>query len=255
MSSVLIVSSIVAGLFVLMVIVYANHMLEASKLEKARQRADLSDRIKRCGSLAETLPGQFAPASLKLLLARIRLSLAQRLLPLEKQNDELSKLIAELKTVVEAGESAIASNPPQPMASEAKVKDLRFQFEALHGQLGRAAQDGLITQAEAKRWVQEIRKMLVLSNSELFENAGRLALQQKQPRQARLAFERGLQYLRKQPDQTQYKPQIERLHEMLESTEQMVRALDEPQTEAASELTEGLDAINEDGRKKKNMYD
>jgi hypothetical protein len=255
MSSVVIVSLIAAGVVILMLIVYANHMIEANKLEKARQRADLTDRMKRCTNLFETLPGQFVPAKLKLLLARIELGLGQRLLPLERNNAKLSERVNQLEALVQAGEPAMKPNAALAMDKETKVKDFRFQLEALHGQLGRASHDGIVSDPEARLWVEEIKKCLVLAHCELFESIGRQALNQKQPRQARLAYERGVQYLRKQPDQSPFKSVLSRLEEMLEQTEALVLAEDMPHQQDSSELTDGIDTIQDDGWKKKNVYD
>lgn len=58
MSPLVITLLIVVGIVILIVIGYVNHMVENSKLEKARLKADLSDRIRRCADLSETLPGQ-----------------------------------------------------------------------------------------------------------------------------------------------------------------------------------------------------
>jgi hypothetical protein len=71
-----------------------------------------------------------------------------------------------------------------------------------------AAQEGFLATNEAKHWVKEIRHILVLLHIEFFNNLGQQALQQNQPGQARLAFERGVQYLRKQPEPKQYEEQL-----------------------------------------------
>ena len=88
--------------------------------------------------------------------------------------------------------------------SEAKAKDVRFLLETLHGQITRAAQDGFLPTNEAKQWLKEIRHLLVVVHIEFFNNLGKLALQKNQPAQARLAFERAVQYLRKQPVPAMY---------------------------------------------------
>ena len=62
---------IVAGIFILIAIAYINHMLESSKLEKARLKADLIDRTRRNRSVSDNLPGQLMTPALKLLLSRL----------------------------------------------------------------------------------------------------------------------------------------------------------------------------------------
>ena len=225
MSPLVITLLIVVGIVILIVIGYVNHMVENSKLEKARLKADLSDRIRRCADLSETLPGQMVSPALKLLLTRLQLQLGERLLQVDKNDNALKTRLGQLRPLVGQGESIPVNNPPQKIASEAKAKEIRFQLESLHGQITRAAQDGLLPANEAKSWVKEIRDMLVQLHVEFFTNLGLQALQENQPRQARLAFERGGQYLQKQPDPAPYqnkrqqlKAQRARAHERIEES-------------------------------------
>ncbi len=58
MSPLVITLLIVGGIFILIAIAYINHMVEQSKLKKARLKADLNDRLRRCADLSESMPGQ-----------------------------------------------------------------------------------------------------------------------------------------------------------------------------------------------------
>lgn len=256
MSPLVITLLIVAGIAILIAIGYINHLVENNKLQKARLRADLNDRLRRCGEVSETLPGQLMTPALKLLLSRLELQFNERLLPLDKQNAALSARREELRGLVGKGESIPVRNPPQQIQTEAKAKDVRFLLENLHGQITRAAQDGLLQANEAKHWIQEIRHLLVQLHVEFFTNLGQQALQQNQPGQARLAFERGVQYLRKLADPARYQSQLQQLENQLARANAMVLENVRPATEEPSELTEGLKSLeSEDDWKKKNIYD
>jgi hypothetical protein len=74
---------VVAGIALLIAIGYMNHVVENNKLEKARTRIELNDRLRRCGEITETFPGQLMTAELKQLLTRLELNVCQRLLSLE----------------------------------------------------------------------------------------------------------------------------------------------------------------------------
>lgn len=201
MSPLLITALIIGGIALLIAIGYINHVVENSKLEKARLKAELNDRVRRCAQISESLPGQFVSPSLKLLMSQIELSLSEQQLALEKKADAgLKARIEELRALVAKGESIPVRNPPQAILTEDKAKEVRFLFEALHAQLTRFTQDGHLPRSEAQIWVKEIRHLLVRLHIEFFGNLGQQALQQNEPRQARLAFERGAQYLRKQPE-------------------------------------------------------
>ncbi|WP_347904873.1 hypothetical protein [Pseudomonas purpurea] len=247
---------VVAGLALLIAIGYMNHVVDNNKLEKARTKVELNDRLRRCGELTETFPGQYMTPALKLLLTRLELNVCQRLLHLEKTNAAVKARISELNALVAQGESIPVNNPPAPILTEAKAKDVRFLLEAMHGQVTRAAQDGFLPTNEAKRWIKEIRHILVLLHIEFFNNLGQHALQQNQPGQARLAFERGVQYLRKQQDPALYSEQLQYLEKLLERANAQVLASTQPVEGEVNQLTEGLkDAETDADWKKKVIYD
>lgn len=105
MTPLMITLLVAAGIFLLIGIGFLNHMAENSKLEKARLKVELSDRLRRCGELTETFPGQFMSPGLKLLLTRLELNATQRLLNMDKGNDRLKARVAELSGLVAQGES------------------------------------------------------------------------------------------------------------------------------------------------------
>jgi hypothetical protein len=253
-SALVITILIVGGIALLMLIAYANQAVENNKLEKARQRADLLDRIRRCQNISERMPGQLMTPQLKLLLSKLQLQLNERLLPRDKKNTELQSEIATLKTEVAKGESIAVKNPPQPIANEAKAKDIRFLLENLHALITGSVQNGLLPANEGKHWLKQTRQMLVQVHIEFFSTLGQTALQQNHPGQARLAFERGVQYLRKQPDPAPYQAQLKRFEEQLARANALVLNRNVPSADEPSQLTEGLKDL-EDDWKKKNIYD
>jgi hypothetical protein len=247
---------IVAGIAILIAIGYLNHVAENKKLERARLKVELNDRLRRCGEITETFPGQLMTPALKLLLTRLELNVNKRLLNLDKGNSELKARIEELQALVDKGEELPVNNPPSPIQTEAKAKDVRFLLEALHGQVTRAAHDGFLQNSEAKHWIKEIRHILVLLHIEFFNNLGQHALSQEQPGQARLAFERGVQYLRKQPEPALYQEQLRYLEKLLARSNSMVLTNTAPVEGEENELTEGLkDVETEADWKKKAIYD
>ena len=246
---------VIAGIVLLIAIGYINHVVENNKLEKARLKVEFNDRIRRCSEVNETFPGQMMSPGLKLLLTRLELNATQRLLLLNKASVPLKARVAELDALVAKGDSIPVNNPPRPILTEAKAKDARFLLETLHGQVTRAAKDRVLASNEAKQWLKEIRHLLVILHIEFFNNLGQLALQQNQPGQARLAFERGAQYLRKQPDAL-YSSQLKAFEAQLARANAILQNNLEPSTQEVNELTEGLrtDEIEGDW-KKKAIYD
>ncbi len=255
MSPMVITVLIIAGIVVLFIIGYVNHLVENSKLEKARLRADLNDRVRRARQVSESLPGQIVTPALKQLLCRFELQHAERLQSLDKRNANLTQRLSELRQQVELGESIAIPNPPQKIVNEAGAKEIRYLLENLHGQITRAAKEGQLPAAEAKRWVGEMRHMLAQIHTELFNNLGHQFLQQGLPGQARLAFERGVQALRKQPDPSRYKAELLQLERQLARANALVLEKAAPEDNETSELTEGLKNLEDDDWKKKNIYD
>ena len=198
MTPLLITLLIVAGIALLIVIGYLNNVVENGKLERARLKIELAERLRRCGEITETFPGQYMTPALKLLLTRLELNLNQRQLALDKYNVGIKTRIGELEGLIAQGAQIPVNNPPNPIQTEVKAKDVRFLLEALHNQVTRAAQEGFLPAPEAKHWVREVRHILVLLHIEFFNNLGQQALQNNQPGPARLAYESGVQYQRNQ---------------------------------------------------------
>ena len=255
MTPLLITLLIVAGIALLIVIGYLNNVVENGKIERVRTRIELADRLRRCGEITETFPGQFMSPALKLLLTRLELNLNQRQLAVDKHNAELKARITELEGLIALGDQIPVNNPPNPIHTEVKAKDVRFLLEALHNQVTRAAQEGFLPTPEAKQWIKEIRHILVLLHIEFFNNLGQQALQKNQPGQARLAFERGVQYLRKQPEPKVYEEQLTYLEKLLARANAQVLDRMAPAEDEQNELTQGLKTDEEETWKKKVMYD
>ena len=169
---------------------------------------------------------------------------------------QLKSRIAELEEQVAKGDRIEVTNPVTPIQTEAKAKDVRFLLEALHGQVTRAAHDGFLQTSEAKHWIREIRTILVNLHIEFFNNLGQMALSQDQPGQARLAFERGVQYLRNQPDPVTYQQQLLAMEKQLARANSMVLTNTAPSADDDNALTEGLKADETESEwKKKVIYD
>lgn len=255
MTPLLITLLIVAGIALLIVIGYLNNVVENGKIERGRLKLELSDRLRRCGEISETFPGQFMTPALKLLVTRLELNINQRQLPLDKNNAQLKARIAELEGLISQGERIPVNNPPNSIQTEVKAKDVRFLLEALHHQIVRATQEGFLPSSEGKQWVKEIRHILVLLHIEFFNNLGQQALLQGVPGQARLAFERGVQYLRKQPEPAVYKEQLAYMEKLLARANAQVLDQLEPAADEQNELTEGLKTDENETWKKKVIYD
>ena len=103
---------VVAGIAILIAIGYMNHVVENNKLEKARTKVELNDRLRRCGELTETFPGQFMTPALKLLLTRLELNVCQRLLNLEKTSAATKARIAELNALTNMRRLGIDRDAP-----------------------------------------------------------------------------------------------------------------------------------------------
>ena len=256
MTPLMITLMVVAGIALLIAIGYLNHVAENAKLDKARLKLELNDRLRRCSEISETFPGQLVTPALKLLMTRLELNVTQRIAAMDKTNAQLKSRIAELETLVAQGEAIVVSNPQSPILTEAKAKDVRFLLEALHGQVTRAAHDGFLQTSEAKHWIREIRNILVMLHIEFFNNLGQAALQQDQPGQARLAFERGVQYLKNQPDPVTYQQALLAMEKQLARANSMVLTNSAPTEDDDNALTEGLKADEVESEwKKKVIYD
>lgn len=255
LSPALITALVFAALFVAIILVYVSQQLERRKLERQRQKAELTERVRRCADLNEILPGQMMSPALKHLMYKLELKLSERLRPLAPENTELAGRIDELVVQLGKGENVPVKNLPQTINSENKAKEVRFLLEGLHGVITRAARESLLTTAEARHWVDEIRHMMVQLHIDFFTSVGTQLLQQEKPRQARLAFERAVQFLRRQADQERYRMQLHELAKLLKRANDL--ALErEPSEDDRDELATGLTQEEiDDPWRKKQVYD
>jgi len=254
-SPVLIAGLVIAGLFVLIAIGVINQIVEKNNLEKARTRAELGDRMRRCANLSDSFPGQMMTPALKLLLARLELHLGERLVPLDKKNAVLDARVTALRNAVAKGDEIAVENSPVKVVTENQAKEIRLLMEDLHAQIVWANKQNLLDATAAKRWAQQIQRMMVLLHVEYFTNIGQQALQQGSAHKARLAYERGIQHIRKQPNPQDYQSQLAKLEERYAYANKLEQTQQQPKLDEPSELAEGLKSFeSEDDWKKNNIY-
>ncbi|QLF94564.1 hypothetical protein HW090_15700 [Pseudomonas sp. ABC1] len=254
MSPLLIAGLVLAALFLLILIGYASQLMEKRSLEKARLRADLKERMKRCSELNASLPGQLMSPALKRLLYKIELNAGERMQALEKPQRQPSERLQALHEILRQGEEVPVENPPAHLVTEEQTKAAREMLESVHAQIIHATKENTITRDEARHWTKEIKKMLVMLYIDYFNAMGAQALQQRQFQKARLAFERGVQYIRKQPDAAQYSTQLRQLQERIALADSQAQG-QQPTEPEVSELSEGMKSFSDDDLwKKKNIY-
>ncbi len=255
MSPVLIAGLVVAGLFILIAIGVINQIVEKSNLEKARTRAELSDRIRRCANLSDSLPSQMMTPALKLTLARLELHLGERLLQLDKKNSAVNARVETLRNAVAKGDEIEVANPPVKVLTEALAKEIRIQLEDLYALIVWANKQNQLDTAAAKRWIKHIQNMTVILHFEYFTNIGQQALRQGSAHKARLAFERGIQHIRKQANPAEFQSQLAQLEASYAHANKLEQTQQQPKLDEPNELTEGLKNLeSEDDWKKNNIY-
>lgn len=256
MSSVTIMVLVLAGVVALFLIGYLNHALEKNKLDKARRKAELLDRHRRCANLSDSLPGQLMTTDLKQLLNRLELHFIDQLKAADRHEPKYKLRAEELRQLIAKADELPVKNVPVKIISDEQAKDVRFQLESLQTQIIRAVEEKVIPNAQGKQWVVQIKQMLVSVYIEYFNNIGQQFLQQNRPGQARLVFERGVQFLKKQKDITPYQQQLKQFEALLARANALVLEHARPNPEQVSELTEGLAQQGQDEEwKKKQIYD
>lgn len=256
MSSLVITMAIIGGITLLVLMAYLNQLAENNKRKKARLKADLTERYRRIADLNEQFAGQFMSPELKLLLCRLQLHSAERILEVDKQDSAYATMAEELRKLIALGQDIPVRNTPYHVTDDAKATQIRAQLESLHGQIGKLAQTGLLPMDEAKKWAKDIRHMLVQLYIDLYGNQAKQALQQQQNGHARLALERGVQFLLKQPDAARYQATLAQFQKQLERVNALLVGNQAPTGDADSELNEGLKSMEDDGDwKKKALYD
>ncbi len=255
MSPLLIGSLVAIGVLVLVSIGFISHSLERSRLERARQTAELNAKVRHASTIAAQLPGQFMSAELKMLLLNIERHLLSQLIRLDRKNERAERQLAQVTEQLSLGEANV-DNPPVAITNEAQAKEIRQLLESLHKLITQAQQDGLLDKAALQQWSAIIRQHLVVTALDMFQALARQALQQGKPRVAKLQYERAIAYLQKQNNPAHAEPlaRFKRLHR--EAEEAAIRS-EQAATAESSELGAGLQALeaDDDAWKKKAVYD
>lgn len=254
MSSVTIIALILGGIVALLVVGYLNNAVEKNKLEKARKKAELSERQQRIETLSESLPRQFLTVAIKQLLHELELHFAEGVLANDAQNKKMEGRALLLKERLELGGQYAIGNPETSMQTEEQVKETRFQLESLQTQLTRAAEERLISVTQLKAATAHIQMQLINLYLDYFRVSGQRFMQQGQPRQARLAYERAVKLLKRQtaPQFTQQLPQFEQL---LDRASKLVLEHTQKAVTQNNELAGAVDSEPVDEWKKKQLYD
>lgn len=257
MSSTIIITLVIAGIVLLLSLGYLNNVLEKNTLNKARRKAQLIDRQRRCATLSETLPGQLVSVELKQLLNRIELKLSDELSALDPKNTACKARADQLRELIGQGQALPVSNTPLAIASETQIKDVRFQLESLQAQIVRAAEEKVISAVEGKKWLGQVRHMLVSVYIDYFNAIGGDFLAQKRANQARLVFERAVQFLNKQKNPAPYQQALGEFEELLAQAKSLSVEQTQPSAVQDNELIAAVAQEDEDDAqwKKKQMYD
>ncbi len=252
-SPLLIGGLLAGGLTVLVCVGFISHSLERSRLERARQTAELSARIKLSRHAMGSIPGQFLPPELVSVVMQIEAALLDRLYSISKTPD-IEKRLAQTRAAIAEGN--LPSNPVVELDNEAKGKEARVQLENLLKQLQLAQQDRLIDAATFKQAGGLVRRFLITATLETFNATAKLGMQQGKPRIAKLQYERAIAFLTRlnNPALAQHLEQYKRLMQRAEAAVVEQNRADEGQP---SELTAGLAELESEDAdwQKKAVYD
>lgn len=254
MSSVTIIVLILGGIVALLLVGYLNNSVEKNKLEKARKKAEQSERQQRIEALSESLPKQFLTVALKQLLHKLELHFVEGVLANDAQNKRMQGRKLLLKERLEQGEQYAIGNPEVSVQTEEQVKEIRFQLESLQTQLVRATEEKLVPVEQLKPAVAHIQMQLINLYLDYFRVSGQRFMQQGQSRQARLAYERAVKLLKRQTA-PQFTQQLGQFEQLLAQATKLVLEQTQATTSSGSELSGAVDSEQSDEWKKKQLYD
>lgn len=243
------------GVAVLIGIGFISHSLERARLERARQVAELSARVRHCSAISAQLPGQFMSTELATLLLTIEQQLLLQLQKLDRKNPKVDKELASVRQQLAGGEPNV-SNPPRQIADENQAREVRDLLENLHKLIGQGHRDGLVDKAGMARWSAQIRQFLTVTALDMYESIARKALQEGKPRVAKLQYERALGYLQKQNDPA-YAELYAKLRTKLKQAEELAVQSELRAADGHSELESGMAELEKDEElaRKKAVYD
>lgn len=255
MSPTLIAALVVGGLILLICIGFLNQALERSRLERARALAELRARINRCVSISYELPGQFMSAELKTQLLQIEATLLERLIKLDGKNVSHAEQLSEVRQQLDKGEPRIA-NAPLVITDEAAAQQAKQLLGDLLQLFEQSRRDGLMDSGTFQRWSQLLNQHLLQTTLTMYQAMAHTAMQVGKPRVAKLQYERAIAYLNKQ-QHSDSGGQLAVFRQLLANAEQAVARIELAAESTTSELSAGVEALEEDDEawKKKSIYD
>lgn len=259
MSLTLIAGLLLTGFFLLIAIAYLNTVVENNKLKTARQRALLTDLIRRCAILAISLPDQMMTPKLKKTLTTLELHWSEQLLSLNKSSVKLRERITRLQeeALDNNVEKGTPANPSiKQIQSEAKFNETRYLLEDFYSLIASAGKVSLLSHSEVKYWHQETRRLSSVLYLEYLGNLGEIALQRNQLLKARQMFEQAITYLSKKPNFPDRQTRIELLEQQIEQVDKNTQKTADQDTD--NELAEEIKVIKDDTNDlwhKKNFYE
>ncbi|WP_193075236.1 hypothetical protein [Pseudomonas sp. FME51] len=255
MSPTLIAALVVGGLIILICIGFLNQTLERSRLERARALAELRSRINCCVSISHDLPGQFMSAELKTQLLQIEATLLERLIKLDGKNASHVEQLSDVRQQLDKGEPRIA-NAPLVITDEAAAQQAKQLLGDLLQLFEQSRRDGVMDSTTFQRWSQLLNQHLLQTTLTMYQAMANAAMQAGKPRVAKLQYERAIAYLNKQqhPDSG---GQLAVFRQLLANAEQTAASIELAAEATTSELSAGIEALEEDDEawKKKTIYD
>ena len=259
MSSIMIVSGIIAILIILVSYAFIFQTVENKRKQKQRVLSALKTRSTNFKYMLSGFPPDFLTKDLTILVNRCLIDLCEQMAKLDPGEpsyiDELQVYTAQL---AEAQRSQINAKRIQ-MESPQQIKDVRDHLQELHKFIEKLLQRHTITGAQAKTYSKQIQKLILQISVDAYLLYAKQAQQGNKLRLATHYYTLAKKLLVRENGKQLYSKQIAQLESLVTHLEARIveEAQGKPKTEAAPVASREWDEYeNEElGWKKKTVYD
>jgi len=260
MSSIAIVTIIVALLAVLVCYAFVSQTIQQKREQRARILGALKAQSRNFKFMLSSCPSGVLSRDLAALVQRSLIDVSEELAQLEPRDyghrediQTYSNMLAETQNQARAPERAPLSNPAQ-------VKDIRISLEELHKFVFNLENRQRLNRAQADAYRAQIKQQLLQVTVDGYLLQGQLAVQNEKFKLAVHFFDLAEKLLLREGKTGTYESRLAQIRNTIASLQVHIRKLEEASpgsTDERSELDEQWDRFEEGSAewKKKQIYD
>lgn len=260
MSTTIIISLIGAGLLLMIGIAYFIQVMEKNNQEKQRLMFALRERAEHFKLMLENFPKGFLTSDLQLLMCKCLLDILDQLVANDKRNrQQHTESIAQTTQLFEQIKANPSQGGYQSLNDTKHIQQVQKMLSALYKFIVNLREANKLSEAEAIKYAQQIRRLNVISSVDAYRLASNVALNEGKPRLAVHHQLMSIDKMKKENGDGFFNERIEAAKARLSDLNDAVTALEEAEKQSLAKSKQEWDKFQEQSQqeewKKKAIYD